>query len=169
MPTKHTASVALGMSRGELDIETWLFALTDAEYQACANAHQGAGVFNDEQGQGMINVESIGGHLIVQHYRRVRANPSFVEMYSPASRIYLFHLVPVAAEVRWTLELTPTAGDITEFACTVQVDLPARLRALAWLSFLGRFLRNHVEEEARGFAADIARKTDRARRVTSVA
>ena len=31
-------------------------------------------------------------------------------MYSPASRVYLFHLVPVTAGVHWTLELRPKAG-----------------------------------------------------------
>jgi hypothetical protein len=37
----------------------------------------------------MINVESIGGNLIVQHYRPVRADRDYVEMYSPASRVYV--------------------------------------------------------------------------------
>ena len=47
-------------------------------------------MFDDEQGRGMINVESIGGNLIVQHYRCVRAISSVrCEMYSPSSRVYL--------------------------------------------------------------------------------
>ena len=106
----------------------------------------------------MINVESIGGNLIVQHYRCVRADRSSVEMYSAASRVYLFHLVPVAARVRWTLAVTPRAAGGSELACTVQVDLRPVLGVLARLSLLGHFLGRHVEEEAVGFAADIARK-----------
>src|SRR5262249_9735021 len=129
-----------------------------ADYQACAKGHRGAGVSSDEQGRGMINVESIGGNLIVQHYRAVRADRTFVEMYSPASRVYLFHLVPVAAAVRWTLELTPTPATASTLACTVQVGLPPVLTFLARLSLLDHFLRDHVDEEALGFATDVHRK-----------
>ena len=128
MPISHTAHVTLNEPSDEIDLEAWLFGLSDADYQACAKGHQGAGVFIDEQGRGMINVESIGGNLIVQHYRAVRADRSFVEMYSPASRVYLFHLVPVAAAVRWTLEVTPKTATASNFACTVAGRPPTRPR-----------------------------------------
>ncbi len=150
--------MTLNAPSDEIDLEAWLFGLSDPEYQACARGHHGAGVFDDEQGRGMINVESIGGNLIVQHYRSVHADRSLVEMYSPASRVYLFHLVPVAAGVKWTLEATRMAGTASGFACTVQVHLAPVLELLARLSFLGYFLGNHVDEEAQGFAADITRK-----------
>ena len=159
MPISHTAHVPVDDPGGEIDLEAWLFGLSDSDYQACAKGHQGAGVFHDEQGRGMVNVESIGGNLIVQHYRCVRAGRTSVEMYSPASRVYLFHLVPVAAGVRWTLELKPTSSRSSELSCTVRVELPPALAVLARLSLLGHFLGRHVAEEALGFAADIARKT----------
>ena len=161
MSISHTAHVTLNEPSDEIDLEAWLFGLSDADYQACAKGHRGAGVFTDEQGRGMINVESIGGNLIVQHYRPVRADRSSVEMDSPASRVYLFHLVPVAAGVRWTLDVTPKIDTASDLACTVQVDLRPVLGLLARLSFLGHFLGRHVDEEARGFAADIARKHHR--------
>ena len=72
----------LGVPSAEVDLERWLFGLSDREYQACARGHHGAGVFDDEQGRGMVNVESIGGNLIVQHYRPVRAGRNEMEMYS---------------------------------------------------------------------------------------
>jgi len=159
MSIGHTAHVTLNKRSDEIDLEAWLFGLSDAAYQACANGHQGAGVFADEDGRGMINVESIGGNLIVQHYRCIRAERSCVEMLSRTSRVYLFHLVPVAAGVRWTLEVTPTGSGFSDFSCTVRVDLPPALAILGRLSLLGRFLGRHVDEEALGFAADIARKT----------
>jgi hypothetical protein len=53
----------------------------------------------------MINVESIGGNLILQHYRPVRADRASVEMYTRQA-VYLFHLIPVAAGVRWTRSFT---------------------------------------------------------------
>ena len=160
MPISHTANVALDEPSAEIDIEDWLFGLSDGDYQACAGGHRGAGVFSDEQGRGMINVESIGGNLIVQHYRPVRADRSSVEMSSPASRVYLFHLVPVAAAVRWNLAVTPRTATTSDLECTVQVDLPPVLGVLARLSLLGHFLGRHVDEEALGFAADIHRKHD---------
>jgi len=91
-------------------------------------------------------------------YRCVRSGRSTVEMDSPASRVYLFHLVPVAAGVQWTLDVTPKTTGGSELACTVQVEFPAALGVLARLSLVGHFLGRHVDEEARGFAADIARK-----------
>lgn len=127
------------------------------DYQACAKGHHGAGVYTDEQGRGMVNVESVGGHLIVQHYREIHADRSSVEMYSAASRVYLFHLVPVAAAVQWRLGVTPNGPTASDFTCTVDVTLPAVLQVVARLSFL----RLHVEEEAPGFAADISRKLHR--------
>ena len=154
----HTGHAMLHAPADDVDLEAWLFGLSDADYQACATGHRGAGVFTDEQGRGMLNVESIGGNLIVQHYRSVRADHGYVEMYSPASRIYLFHLVPVAGGVRWTLELTPIGAIASNFACTVEVHLVPIVGRLARLTFLGHFLTRHVDEEARGFAADITHK-----------
>src|SRR5918992_5576432 len=129
MSIRHTARVALHEPTDQLDLETWLFGLSDADYRACARGHRGAGVFTDEQGLGMINVESIGGNLIVQHYRSVRADRRFVEMSSPASRVYLFHFVPVAAAVRWNLEVTPRGATGSDFACTVEVHLQPHPRS----------------------------------------
>ena len=160
-PISHTAKLTLNEPSDEIDLGTWIFELADGDYQACAKGHHGAGVYNDEQGRGMVNVESIGGHLIVQHYREVHADRSSVEMYSAASRVYLFHLVPVAAGVRWRLGVAARTPAASDFICTVDVTLPAVLQVVARLSFLGRFLRQHVEEEAPGFAADISRKLHR--------
>ena len=158
MPISHTANVLLNESAGTIDLAAWLFGLSDEDYQACAKGHHGAGTYTDEQGRGMVNVEAVGGHLIVQHYREVDSDPSAVEMYSAASRIYLFHLVPVTGTVRWKLAVAPRSPTASEFTCTVDVTLPAILQIVARLSFLGRALRRHVEEEAPNFGADIARK-----------
>jgi hypothetical protein len=83
-------------------------------------------------------------------------------MYSSASQVYLFHVVPVAVPVRWILEVKPKADAASDFTCTVEVRLPPVLGALARLTFLGHFLRRHVDEEALGFASDITRKDRRA-------
>lgn len=106
----------------------------------------------------MVNVESIGGNLLVQHYRLVRGSRNDVEMYSRASRVYLLHLVPVTASVRWWLKVTPKTDSSSEFTCTVQVDLHPVLRVLGSLMAAGPFLGRHVAEETPGFVADLTRK-----------
>ncbi len=72
MSMRGTAPATLDVPSADIDLESWLFGLSDQDYQACARGHHGAGVFNDEQGRGMVNVETIGGNMIVQHYRPIR-------------------------------------------------------------------------------------------------
>ena len=53
----------------KVDIPTWCFALPDKEYQGCSPAHVAAGFTTAPDGKRMsINVEVIGGSLMVQHY-----------------------------------------------------------------------------------------------------
>jgi hypothetical protein len=158
MALQRTAQAKLDVSSDDVDLESWLFGLSDEEYQACARGHRAAGVFTDEQGRGSVNVESIGGNLLIQHYRCVRAGRSHMEMYSAASRIYLVHLVPVTGSVRWTLTVAPKTRSSSELTCTVEVGLHPVLRAMGALMAVGTFLQRHVSEETPNFAADITRK-----------
>lgn len=158
MTVRRTARATLDVPSDEVDLAGWLFGLSDKEYQACARGHRAAGSFTDEQGRGTINVESIGGNLIIQHYRPVHTEPARVEMYSAASRVYLLHLVPVRASVRWTLTLTPTSASSSELTCSVEVVLAPVLAMLGRLMASGVFLKRHVHGETPAFAADISRK-----------
>jgi hypothetical protein len=162
MTLRATAHATVDVPAAHVDVENWLFGLSDEEYQACARGHRAAGTFTDALGRGSINVESIGGNLIIQHYRAVRTSPSDVEMYSAASRVYLLHLVPVNASVRWLLAVTPTVASTSEFTCTVEVQLHPALRTMGRLMALRTFLKQHVDEETANFAADITRKYRRA-------
>ncbi|MGE3288198.1 MAG: hypothetical protein AB7J32_19155 [Pseudonocardia sp.] len=163
MNMRRTTTAVINVPATDIDLEGWLFGLSDADYQACARGHHGAGTYNDEHGRGMVNVESIGGNLIVQHYRPVRADSSDVEMYSPASRIYLLHLFPLQGSVRWWLKVTPKSDSSSNFTCTVHVDLHPVLRVLGRFIAAGWFLERHVTEETAGFVADIVRKRGAAR------
>ena len=158
MTVQRSAQMTLDVPSTEVDLESWLFGLSDAEYQACARGHHAAGTFRDEQGRGMVNVESIGGNLIIQHYRAIRAESSDIEMYSASSRVYLLHLVPVTASVRWLITVTPKTAFSSEFTCTVQVTLHPVLMVIGRLMALGMFLKRHVDEETANFIADITRK-----------
>ena len=53
----------------KIDIPTWCFNLSETEYQGCSPAHIAAGFTTAPDGKRMsINVETIGGSLMVQHY-----------------------------------------------------------------------------------------------------
>ena len=53
----------------KIDIPKWCFSLSEKEYQGCSPAHVAAGFTTAPDGKRMsINVEVIGGSLMVQHY-----------------------------------------------------------------------------------------------------
>jgi hypothetical protein len=66
--TEKTATINAPVER--VDIADWLLHLPDAEYQRCAPPdHIAAGTTTTDDGRPMsINVEVIGGALMVQHY-----------------------------------------------------------------------------------------------------
>jgi hypothetical protein len=158
MALRRTAHANLDVPIEEIDLDSWLFGLSDEEYQACARGHRAAGTFSDEHGRGTVNVESIGGNLLIQHYRCVRSGISEIEMYSAASNVYLLHLIPVRGSVRWTLTVTHQTESSSLLNCTVEVALHPVLRTLGRLMAVGTFLGRHVDEETPNFAADITRK-----------
>ena len=155
MKFSHQAAVNVPVDR--VDLEEWLFTLSDSEYQAAAKGHRAAGTFTDGV-RGTVNVESIAGTLMVQHYHAVSAEPTRVEMLSKRSRGYVMHLIPVHFLVRWTMTAASRTGDTTTFDCTVEIEMPTLVRLAAKLTGAPYFVRKHVEEEAPNFAADIERK-----------
>src|SRR6185437_7992794 len=70
-----------------------------------------AGTFTENGVRGTVNVESIAGTLMVQHYHAVSAEPTRVEMLSKRSRGYVMHLIPVHFLVRWTMTAASRTGD----------------------------------------------------------
>ena len=51
-----------------IDIPTWCFNLPEQEYQARSPAHVSAGFATAPDGKRSVNVEVIGGSLMVKHY-----------------------------------------------------------------------------------------------------
>jgi hypothetical protein len=161
---KHTGHTTLDVPSDQVDLSNWLFTLSDADYQATARGHRAAGTFAQDGVRGMVNVEAMGGHLIIQHYRQVSATPSEVEMVSERSRVYLFHLVPATVQVRWTMSVTARTADTSDFHCSVELTLTPLLHTLGHLTALSAAIRAHTLEETQGFADDITRKIGNARR-----
>lgn len=142
-----------------IDLPDWLFTLSEADYAACHPGHRAIGTVDCRTRAGMINVESVGGSLLVHHYATERADPHHLTMVSKASRAYLMHLAPVTAGVVWDMQVVPD-GARSRFRCTIAVDLPLAVRALGLLNATPYFVRRHLVAETHGFARDIARKTE---------
>jgi hypothetical protein len=153
--TQHTV---INAPADQVNLKDWLFTLSDSEYQAAAKGHKAAGTFTTDGVRGMVNVESIGNVLVVQHYLAVKADSNHMEMVSKRSLVYLLHLIPTHVWVRWTMTAAALTKDTTTFSCTVETQLPPLVRLAATLSAFGYFLRKHVDEETVSFAADITRK-----------
>ncbi len=67
--TESSATAIVNAPIEFVDIADWVFTLPDAEYQRCSPAHIAAGFTTTDDGRRMsLNVETIGGNLMVQHY-----------------------------------------------------------------------------------------------------
>jgi hypothetical protein len=66
-----------------VDLPDWCFTLSESEYQSCSPAHYSAGATAAPDGRRMsINVEVLGGSLIVQHYVEEVARPDHLRLVS---------------------------------------------------------------------------------------
>jgi hypothetical protein len=103
----------------KIDLPSWAFALPDKEYQGCSPAHVAAGFTTAPDGKRMsINVEVIGGSLMVQHYIESVGEKdhlvleSVSDVFTPNGRTTI--------EVTWELSVKPLDGDRCEFTNHVQ-------------------------------------------------
>ena len=156
MRYSHEASIPV--AAGAIDLAQWLFDLSEADYGACARGHRAIGVVGGDRRSGMVNVESIGGSLLIQHYATRLAAKDHVTMVSEASRAYLMHVVPVRVGVVWDMRVFPDGPETSRFQCTIDVAMPLAVRVLGLFNGTGFFVRRHLVEETHGFARDIARK-----------
>ncbi len=155
---KTSSRIVIDHPAARVDLAQWISTMTDGDYQACSRAHRAAGTFRESGALGMVNVESIGGHLLVQHYRATTLKTDQVVMRSTKSRVYVMHVLPATIEVIWTMEAKPRDGQSVVFICSVETRMAPLWRILSTSALLPIFLRQHTEEETRGFAADISRK-----------
>lgn len=105
------ATATIDVPIGRVNIADWLLNLPDAEYQRCAPPdHLAAGSTTTDDGRPMsINVEIVGGTLVVQHY---------VAEVAEAHHCHMVSLSDVQTPVGWTKvqviwDLTVAAVDAT--------------------------------------------------------
>lgn len=66
---KSSFSATINAPIEKVDIPSWCFTLPELEYQSCSPAHCSASATTAPDGRRTsINVEILGGSLIVQHY-----------------------------------------------------------------------------------------------------
>ncbi len=148
-----------------IDLPEWLANLSDRDYQACSPGHRAGGTFREHGTLGSVNVESVGGHLLIQHYLAAESSPHHLVMNSRDTRVYVMHLIPATIAVTWTLDVEPTSHASVVLRCSVETRIPMPLSLIARLALLPLFLRWHVRSETPLFARDIERKLDAAHRI----
>jgi hypothetical protein len=162
---KSSSETVINLPADRIDLPAWLATLSDRDYQACARGHVAAGAYHQDGVLGSINVENVGGHLLVQHYLAEDASPNRITMRSRNTRAYVLHTLPATIEVIWQLEVEPRDSASSLLRCTVEANIPALLNVAATLVLLPMFLRWHVQEETPLFAADMIRKSRAGRQV----
>jgi hypothetical protein len=106
-----------------IDITDWLFNVDDAEYINCtpqSRSHLSAGLTHAPDGKRMsINVEDVGGALIVEHYVENISKKLHCRVVSISD--LLIGREYTTAQVTWELIATPADGDHHEFANNVWI------------------------------------------------
>ena len=110
----------------KVDIPVWCYSLSDAEYQACSPAHIAAAATTSPDGRRMsINVENIGGSVMIQHYVEEIGQPhhlrliSHSDLFTPSGRTKL--------DVVWDLSVKPLDETTCEFTNSVQSFAPSEM------------------------------------------
>jgi muconolactone delta-isomerase len=115
-----------------IDIPSWCFSLRDDEYQACSPAHVAGAATTAPDGRRMsLNVEVIGGSLIVQHYVEEIGDPdhlrlvSHSDLFTPSGRTKI--------DIMWDLRVRQLDDRSCEFTNTVRSSAPPEM-----IDFLAR-------------------------------
>jgi hypothetical protein len=103
----------------KIDIPKWCFSLPEKEYQGCSAAHIAAGFTTAPDGKRMsINVETIGGSLMVQHYVETLGEKDHLildsdsDVFTPTGRVTI--------HVTWELSVREIEKGRREFTNRVQ-------------------------------------------------
>ncbi len=156
MVFSHEALVGLPLSAIHLD--SWLFALPEADYKACARGHRAVGTNGGKEFAGMVNVETMAGALLIQHYRTELLEAGHVRLISEKSRGYLGYLIPFSLKVGWEMQVTAVSATESKLRCTIDVRNPAWVRFVGLFNGSNHWVRQHLIEETLGFARDLTRK-----------
>ena len=142
------------------NLHDWVFTLSDKDYQTTARGHIGAGSSIHTDGtQTSVNVESVGGNLLVQHYVAEVKEPDYVKMVS-LTDLYLAPFISFVIKVTWEMRLIAVSDNECKFQNTVLVEHPNFImKIFSALALTGYFVRKHNEEETPLFAQNLYKRT----------
>src|SRR6202166_1145008 len=112
-------SATINAPMEKVDIPSWCFTLPESEYQSCSPAHVSAGSTTAPDGRRMsINVEVLGGSIIVQHYVEEIGQPDHLRLVSTSDVFTPTGRTTIA--VIWDLAVKKIDDKTCEFTNTVQ-------------------------------------------------
>jgi hypothetical protein len=120
---QSTAKSKIDAPVNAIDITDWLFNVDELEYNNCtpvSKSHLSAGFTHAPDGKRMsINVEDVGGALIVEHYVEDVSEKLHCRVVSTSD--LLIGREYTTAKVIWELIATPVDGNHSEFVNNVWV------------------------------------------------
>ncbi|MCU1258570.1 MAG: hypothetical protein JWO80_1455 [Bryobacterales bacterium] len=120
---QSTAKFHIDAPTADIDVTDWLFNVDELEYINCtpySKAHLSAGLTHSPDGKRMsINVEDVGGALIVEHYHEGISEKLHCRVVSTSD--LLIGREYTTAHVIWELIATPVNGVHHEFVNNVWV------------------------------------------------
>ncbi len=158
-----SSEAEIGLPAGKVDLKKWLHDFSTEDYRNAAKGHWAMAASVDQnRGSMTINVESIGGHLMVQNYRNTAIHPHFLKFISHRTDLWIFHIVHISMQVETELKIKPVNPSTCILKCRVSCRTKNPIIGImARLALTPRFLKNHCIEETASFAADIYRKLNR--------
>jgi hypothetical protein len=141
--------VPINPSGTVMNLSTWITQLTEQRYVAIDKGHR-TFKWRDRK---IENSEIIGFNKIVHLYNPLSMTAKDVVLKSEKSKIYIFHLFPIYAEVIWKMKISDK-NDF--FKCSVEVLIKNKiLLFLSYLQLNNIYLKRHVENETTGYLKDI--------------
>jgi hypothetical protein len=129
---ESSVSATINAPIEQVDLPSWCFSLPESEYQSCSPAHCSAGATTTPDARRMsINVEILGGSLMVQHYDEEIGQPDHLrlvstsDVFTPAGR--------TKVGVTWDLQVRRLDDRTCEFTNTVHSSATPELE-----DFLGK-------------------------------
>ncbi len=102
----------------KIDIPSWLFALTDHEYQQCSAAHVAGAATQAPDGKRIsINVELVGPGLMVQHWTEEVAEKQHSRLRSISDMFVQGERATV--QLTWDMTVKPISDNSCEFTDTI--------------------------------------------------
>jgi hypothetical protein len=166
---ESTSTFHIDSPTADIDITDWLFNVDELEYINCtpvSKAHLSAGLTHAPDGKRMsINVEDVGGALVIEHYNEVISEKLHCRVQSISD--LLIGRDYTTTHVIWELIANHKEGDHHEFVNNVWVHTTPQYDAFldshsipyeAARQGFQQALEAHNAEETPNFAAAIERK-----------